>query len=426
MSRFFLLVSLVYALLLAGLGTLNAHIMVLAVPPLLYVGLSLLRANQSLAIRCRRVLNRDTVREGDEVQVILTVTNEGEELERVEVLDPVAELYPVIEGETSALAALLPGEVLKLQYTIRGQRGAISLPPVQVRGGETLGISPRWEAQETKTKLMVLPDYPHVRRVSVRPLHTLGFTGPIPARRPGSGTDFYGVRNYQPGDPLRRIHWRATARHVDVPFTTEFEQERIANIGIILDTRPEQMQESGDRALFEHGVRAAAALADALLRDGHRVGLLLYGLGTWVFPGYGKVQRERILRALASSEPSTSKAYWTLAQFPTRFFPARSQLLFISSLRAEDEATLLRLRAFGYSVLVVSPDPIAFRAENLPEDPLLHLAVRLARIERLLLLRRLRQGGVIPIHWSVSQNLDQVVASTLLRNQPMRQIRERF
>jgi uncharacterized protein (DUF58 family) len=426
MSHFILLVSLVYALLLAGLGTLNARIMVLAVPPLVYVGLSLLRTKQGPTIRCRRVLDRDTVREGDEVQVTMTVTNEGAALERVQVMDPAAKLYSVIAGETSALAALPPGESLTLQYTIRSRRGVLALPPVQIRGGETLGLSPKVETQETKTKLTVLPEFPHVRQVSVRPLHTLGFTGPIPARRPGAGTDFYGVRNYQPGDPLRRIHWRATARHVDVPFTTEFEQERIADVGIILDTRPEQMQENGDTALFEHGVRAAAALADALLRDGHRVGLLLYGLGTWVFPGYGKVQRERILRALASSEPTTSKVFWTLAQFPTRFFPARSQLIFISSLREEDEATLLRLRAFGYSVLVVSPDPIAFREENLPKDPLLPLAIRLARIERLLLLRRLRQGGVIPINWSVSQNLDQVVASTLLRNQPMRQIRERL
>jgi uncharacterized protein (DUF58 family) len=233
------------------------------------------------------------------------------------------------------------------------------------------------------------------------------------------------VRSYQPGDPLRRIHWRATSRHIDIPYTTEFEQERIADVGIILDTRPEQMEEGGDTTLFEHGVRAAAALADALLRDGHRVGLLQYGLGSWVFPGYGRLQRERILRALAISKPTANRIFWTLAQFPTRFFPARSQLLFISSLQEEDETTLLRLCAFGYSVIVVSPDPIALRAEGLPQNGTLPMAVRLARLERLLLLKRLRQGGVIPINWPISENLDRVVATALLRTPPIRRIRER-
>jgi uncharacterized protein (DUF58 family) len=227
------------------------------------------------------------------------------------------------------------------------------------------------------------------------------------------------------GDPLRRVNWRATARYLDKPFTTEFEQDRVADVGLILDARPQQLRVSSNQSLLEESVSATAALADALLRGGHRVGLLLYGLGHWVFPGYGRVQRERILRTLAETGMAASQAFGSLGHLPTRLFPPRSQLIIVSPLKEEDEKMLFRLRAHGYSIIIVSPDPVSFEASALENDPLLATAVRLARLERRLLLQRLRQSGIIIIDWQVGQSLDQALTSVLLRSRPIHYIRER-
>ncbi|HAV75761.1 MAG TPA: DUF58 domain-containing protein, partial [Anaerolineae bacterium] len=98
-------------------------------------------------------------------------------------------------------------------------------------------------------------------------------------------------------------------------------------------------------------------MADALLSQGNRVGLLVYAtfLG-WTFPGYGKVQRERILHSLAHAKPGSSEVFSDFEYLPTRLFPPESQIVVVSPLTDDDLTPLVQLRAQGYQVLVVSPD----------------------------------------------------------------------
>ena len=424
MSRALFLSILAFALLLVGLALINTAILVLAVPPLVYLGIGLLRADSLPAMQFQRELNVETISEGGQAEVMLTLTNKGTAVEYLHLQDPTASILPVIVGDTETFAALDAGESLRLTYTVEGVRGSQHLPDVWVTGGETLDLFPWRIRLASDDHLLVVPSYPHVQRVNVRPLRTMGFTGPIPSRQSGSGVDFFGVRPYQTGDPLRRVNWRLTARHGDVPFTTEFEQDRIADVGLIFDARPELSLTLAGQSLLAHGVEATAGIANTLLRDGHRVGLLLYGLGRWVFPGYGRVQRERILRELTHSDAATRQAFQRLSHLPTQLFPARSQLIFVSPLQTEDETVLFRLRANGYAVMIVSPDPVRFEAERLPESPLRPTAVRLARLERELLLQRLRQGGIIIVDWDTGQSLDEAVTAALRYLPPVRHVRE--
>ena len=120
-------------------------------------------------------------------------------------------------------------------------------------------------------------------------------------------------------------------------------------------------------SLFEHSVLAAGSLADALLQQGNRVGLLVYSQYLhWTLPGYGKLQRERILQALAGAAPGASQIFDGLQYLPTRLFPAESQIVLVSPLVEDDYLTLVQLRARGYQVMVVSPDPVGFEARLLP------------------------------------------------------------
>jgi uncharacterized protein (DUF58 family) len=232
----------------------------------------------------------------------------------------------------------------------------------------------------------------------------------------GRGVEFFGVREYQSGDPPRLINWRASARHTATLYSNEYEQERVADVGIVLDGRMKTNLLGKGHSLFEYSVLACAALADALLTQGNRVGLLNYGRYLqWTFPGYGRVQRERIVQALASAEIGGSSVFSGLEHLPTRLFPAHSQIILVSSLQMEDHNVLVQLRARGYQVMVVSPDPVTFELQNLTRDRSVELAGRLVRLERGLLLRRLQRAGIQVLDWDVSRPFDQVMKHRLGR-----------
>jgi uncharacterized protein (DUF58 family) len=165
-------------------------------------------------------------------------------------------------------------------------------------------------------------------------------------------------------------------------------------------------------------VTAAASLARALLRDGHRLSLLVYGFGIErVLPGAGRQHVERILRGLAAASPQHHYALESLRYIPTRLFPARSQIIFVSPLVVEDYNPLVNFRALGYDVLVVSPNPLNFELlsnrAGVESRGDLSQALRLAMIERTVLLRRLERVGVWVVDWSVDLPLNQVLQARL-------------
>jgi uncharacterized protein (DUF58 family) len=217
------------------------------------------------------------------------------------------------------------------------------------------------------------------------------------------------VRDYQLGDAWHQVNWHASARHMEEIYSNEFEQERAADIGLILDSRRESYLVFKNQNMFEYAVIATASLAQSFLDDGNRVGLVQYGQYiSWTFPGYGKVQRERILSALAQSAPGESLVDH-LEHLPVRFFPPRSQVVLISPVQSKDLDVLLNFRARGYAVLVISPDPVTFELSHLPLTPAVRLAARIARLERTVLLRHLGQAGIRVLDWDVTVPFDQAV-----------------
>jgi len=103
-----------------------------------------------------------------------------------------------------------------------------------------------------------------------------------------------------------------TARHPRQFFTKEFEQEEIAEIGLILDARQSTDLRIGEESLFEHCVGATASLAEMFLHQGHRVSLLVFGeMMLKAFPGYGKTQLQRIMGCLSKAKVETEGRAFT-------------------------------------------------------------------------------------------------------------------
>ena len=422
MLRPILLISLVFALVLLSLITLSGAILALSLPLVLYLGWGLLDSPPRPELALERGAVERRWQEGDSAAMTVRLTNQGPRLAEVQFHDLLPPGLTIVSGHATLTTALAPGQTVSLTYTLSGRRGYYELGQLEIRARETFGLFEQRLRLDgpAPSELFFAPRIIRlVNPIPIRPRQTKVFAGYIPARVGGSGADFYGVRGYQPGDSLRHLNWRATARHSETFFTNEFEQERVADVGLILDARRRSLQRAGSNALFDFSLQATAALADAFLTAGNRVSLLVYGsFLDWTLPGYGKLQRERILLALARADIGDSQVFDRLENLPTRLFPPKSQLVLISPLLVDDTLYLNALAGRGYSLLIISPDPVAFEAGRLPSGPALTLAARAAQVERRLLFRRLQQAGAWVVNWDVQQPLDQVAAMRL--NRPIR------
>lgn len=414
-GRFIALAAISYGIIFIGLITMNGAPLALAVPLVVFLTVALVYRPPRVQLSAERTLSADLVTQNTLVKVAVRITNLGPALDELLIVDTLPEGLELVEGKIRTLTALPEGASIEFGYTVRAARGKFTFSEILVSASEHLGVLRQNQTLQAHGRVVFLPETYHLKKVAIRPRRTHGHFGPIPSRQPGSGVDFLGLREYQMGDPRRWINWRASARHNQELFVNQFEQERIADVGIILDARQQSniLLPNGN-SLFEYSVRAAGALSDALLGEGNRVGLLIYGFGVErTFPGYGKVQQERILYALGQARTGHNFALENLGYLPTRFFPTGSQIVMVSPLLLEDVSPLIQLRATGYEVMVISPNPVDFEARVFGMKG--SLAWQLARIERALLLRKLQRLGIRILDWPVDQPFEPLVRSSLGR-----------
>jgi uncharacterized protein (DUF58 family) len=411
------LLVLAYMLLFVALASRRGEVAWMAAPLLTYAIVGVLRAPRPRGIRLQAT-RRVTCDPSGKVEVALSVRNDGEILlPLVELRDSLAPGMAIEDGLTSTRMRLAPGEEAELRYTFCASRGRFSWTSVEAIVSDPLGMTSEHSAVPAPGEVHVHPEHARFRSLPLRPRWTLPSPGPIPARVGGSGIEFFGVREYQVGDPLRWLDWRLAARHPGRLFTKEFEREQVADIGLLLDARADADDRVGEESLFEHTVRAAASLAEVFLRQGHRASLLVLSEpGARVLPGFGRVHLQRILSCLAGVQVCAdhlSPVSPALERSASRSFPAHSLVLFLSPCAIDDRPLLRQLTAEGKQVVLISPDTVDFHCRRPPADPVGRLAVRAARIERQLRLRAVAPLRVGVVDWQVSRPLYPLLCAAL-------------
>ncbi len=400
-----LVTSLCMILLLAGLLLKNGILLAVALPYLLFSLIPFWRNTEEPDLVIERRLEPQYLLGGQPCRMTFSVQNVGSDLEEVFLAD----VLPAglrVEGDFAYHGMLRSGQTETSLAILRGVRGKYEFSGFRVLANDLLGMRRHEKFVPSPATLGVLPAMERLERLKISPRRTRVYTGTIRSRESGAGVEFFGTRGYVSGDPLRHLNWKAGARW-DLLITNLFEQERVADVGIILDARSLVEVRANGESLFEHSIRASASLAEYFLREGNRVGLLIYGnLIQWTFPGYGKTQRARILAALAKAELGEHAVFKELEHLPTRLFPSESQIVLVSPILPGDVPMLRYLHALGYRVLVISPDPIAFEKRFLPQEECTALAERIARMERDAALSKLRRARVNVVEWDVVTPLD--------------------
>lgn len=411
-ARSFTVAGLALALVLLGLGLRSGPVLVLAIPALVFAlaGVYRLLGQRPPHVELTRTLSARRVSDGQ----IVTVTVECRHLGPRAMPLVVREVLPMglqlVEGDLALARLSKPGDAFSLQYQVRAPRGLYRWQRVEVFCRDPLSAAAFERSIPCASSLWSLPRAEPIRAFPIAPRRTRVFSGIVKARRGGDGVEFFGTRPYTWGDEMRRMHWKASAR-VGQWITTQFEQERVADVAIVLDARRRSNvddAEGADRpgSLFEFGVRAAASVAQFTLAQGNRVGLLHYGRALeWTYPGHGNRQRERLFQALACARLGDKSVFEGFEYLPQKLFPARSQLILVSPLLPGDVEALRRLRAHGHYLTVISPNPVLFEARLVPRSPVRDAALRLALLERRTTVHALRRSWITVVDWDTDKPL---------------------
>ena len=404
-----LLLACIMTIALLGL---SGAVLIAATPLLLYLlGSWLFTPSVSLAVR--RTLGAGRVGPGGEVTVTVTVWNNGAPLREVTIADQVPAGLRTTRGASSVVTSMDAGSQVTFSYSVAGDRGSFEFRTIGVEVAGDLPLRASRLSFDVPDELVTLPDHRALSRIPVAPRRMLVYSGILPARTGGEGTEFFDVRVHDGRGPARHVNWRLSARRPGEIYVNEFQQERVADIGIILDARLRAYPRPHGRPLFEYAASAAASLADVLLDQGNRVGFLAYGLSLdWTAPGFGRAQKQRLLTRLARVTPGESYVFHKLDAIPDRLLPGGSQLMVVSPLTGGDVDAVMRLLSIGYAVLVVSPDPISYTPAD-PHDPAAAAGRRIAAAERRVLIHRLRHAGIPVVSWDTLTPFDAAVTAAI-------------
>ena len=392
---------------LAGLALALPQLVALAAPLAAYAALGLVLARPP-QLEIKASVERRTVLEEEPFVVVLEL-QAARAIEVAELELRLQRSVSVVESGASGLLRLSAGEPRRVELSLRARRwGVLQLGSVATRSRDRFGLVEYRTATSSLGSIRAFPTRETLRAL-LDPLELQTTSGSRRARERGEGLEFAENRPFVPGDRLRRINWRVTAKR-GTPFVAERHPELNADVILFMDTFAE-VGESGGEGTLALAVRAATSLATAYLARKDRVGVvgfggLLMGLG----PRLGVAQLYRIIDALLGSEVVFSYAHKDVTFVPRGLLPPKALVIALSPLIDERSiAALLDLRARGFDLAIVEVSPEPFTP--LPGSPDEVLARRLWRLQREALRTRLHELGAPAVQWRDDQPLQLPLAT---------------
>jgi uncharacterized protein (DUF58 family) len=211
--------------------------------------------------------------------------------------------------------SLWPGDEEEVSYYFEPlKRGLYRVGPMRLLSSDPLGFSTFKRAIADYAELVVYPEVLPIRPEFLDAGGGRGWQDQESAQSRGSGTDYDGVREYRPGDELRRINWKSTARTGTLT-VTEYTQGYANSILVALDTSHDAYVDSGAglESALEYGVTLAASIVGAGLRFGSPTSLITCDdVSMATTPLKGLEQLPNALDLLARAEATSTVSFAAL------------------------------------------------------------------------------------------------------------------
>ncbi|MEW5862048.1 MAG: DUF58 domain-containing protein [Pseudomonadota bacterium] len=214
------------------------------------------------------------------------------------------------EARAVPLPALAPGERATLVGSfVPRRRGRIELAGFTLARPDPLGLVKSLARIEAPARVLVLPRRYRLPELVLPGRRKFQPGGVSLAVSVGEAEEFLALREYRPGDPLQRVHWKSFAR-TGKPIVREYQDEFFERHALVLDTAGP----NGEDAAFEEAVALAASFVTTLDTHECLLDLLFVGDEVHTFTaGRGQMQPEHLLEVLAGVGPGDPGAFARLA-----------------------------------------------------------------------------------------------------------------
>jgi uncharacterized protein (DUF58 family) len=287
-----------------------------------------------------------------------------------------------------------------LARTLLARRGAYPLGPTIVSAGDPFGLFPVEKRLQATETLVVLPMTFPISEFPPPPGLLPGGKA-IRTRTADVTPHAAGVRDYVPGDPMKRIHWPSTARRGHF-MVKEFEQDPQAEIWLFVDGQRSVHARKSDERLpliderlllrkpkvslpcdtFEYAMSACGSLAQHFLRNRRSVGLVCSSAKYTVLSNErGERQVGKMMETLAFLQPDGEIPVLGLVTMQAKYLPLGTGVILITPsvqpellLAVEDlqrrnlrpVIILLKAETFGGEAQEVEAMATAIMAMNVP------------------------------------------------------------
>jgi uncharacterized protein (DUF58 family) len=368
LNKYTLLVVLALLLLAAWAG--QTAIVVLLGLGLSAAGLSLIWSRLSLKnVSCGRQLSENRAFPGEYLELKLRLANRKLlPLPWVQISDEVPEGFisdsPVEAGARPGFSLICKNSsvlwysAVSWQYRLQClRRGYYPLGPLTVTTGDLFGFYPRTAVQTGTDTIIVYPRILSLSPPLIPSLYPLG-EAKTDQRLFEDPSRTIGIRDYSPGDSLRRIHWKASVRRGELQVKV-FEPSTTLQAAIFLAIDSFQNNGVWNHAEMETGIIAAASLSNLLLEKKSQVGLFSNsrmadsGQPARIQLSTGVDQLLQILEALAKATPIASQPFSAFFQEERRHLALGTTLIFIFSTIPDSMGGVFReLKERGYEITV--------------------------------------------------------------------------
>ncbi len=255
--------------------------------------------------------------------------------------------------------ALAPGATVEVEIeALALRRGVAHSHGIIVGRADPLGLVKALARVPQRSNFTVLP-----RRYTLPPLTLPGSRryqpgGVTLATSVGDSEEFIGLRDYRPGDPLQRIHWKSFARMAR-PIVKEYQDEYFERHALVLDT----FAAARDERVFEEAVSIAASFAYTIDTRECLLDLMFIGPEAYTYTaGRGQMQAGNLLEILAGVQPCRDKPFSVLGNAVVARRGALTGFICVLLGWDEERASFLRqLQSHGiaFRAIAVTREPVA-------------------------------------------------------------------
>ena len=386
-------------LALAGLIRLNYLFISAGLVMLIFVVLASFLDVWMPNVKIRRETTSDNIFENGDMSVKFIIKNKGLGIGFVEIYDQLPPQARITKGSNYTLLYMRPWQEVSFEYSLKlPLRGHYHLGPVKMRVKDAFDLFYNERIEESIHSFSVFPEIEILEEQVITSRAPKLLSGAMPLNVIGTGTEFYSLREFVPGDSLRSVNWKALAKKGKM-MVNETVREDVMDVILLLDAREVSAVGGGKDTPLEMSCRAAATYAKQLLDERNNVALMIYGESVEKIDlDRGEHHLFKILTALSSAIPKGNLKLEIVMKDMLPYIPSGSPIILFSSL--DDDHTISE--AFtntisrGYTITTISPSSLDFeeKMKRIPAQPLL-----IARIERDNMISEIRSFGMQVGDW---------------------------